>query len=316
MGVLVRIFTDIATIFLRRECFDAKKRTMPVERCRACGFCDGVRRAVAIAEDLSARGWSVFVDGELVHNESVSKQLRAKNVHVWNGESRRWGKNDCLLIRAHGVSPERRRLLREIGCPIFDATCPEVAKLAGQITQLRRTGYFIFLFGEKQHPEVLGLAGYAQNALCICNDASEIESVSKALDRQPVALLAQSTSDLEQFRTFAKEFQKIFPKGQILETICRSTRERQEELLQKLRKDRYDYTVVVGGLHSANARNLARMAERNGTCALHVDGVEMLRTMANFSTGDRILLSAGASTPDADIFAVEAFIHSATASTA
>ncbi|MDR3317125.1 MAG: 4-hydroxy-3-methylbut-2-enyl diphosphate reductase [Puniceicoccales bacterium] len=274
-----------------------------VDRCRDCGFCHGVRRAVGRAESLAAAGWNVFVDGELVHNGTVGKTLEKKNVVTWDGFDRRWGPRDCILIRAHGIGPERRSWLRGLGCRVFDATCPDVGRSAGFILRLRRRGYFLIFFGEENHPETAGLLAHGGKDIFPCKSADELAKIT-IQEGRPVAILAQTTAGIDTFNAFASRVLEKIPRAEVVPTICSSTRRRQEELLRRLETGSYDCAVIVGGHHSSNARNLSRLAASMAVPTAHVETAAELQGM-ELSKFSRILLASGASTPAVDVDAVE-----------
>ena len=101
---------------------------MRIRCARTAGFCMGVKRAVDIVLELARRSSSpVYTDGPLIHNPQIISLLEERGVRALRpGERPREG---VLVIRAHGVSPRRRRELRSITIPVHDATCPDVAKV-------------------------------------------------------------------------------------------------------------------------------------------------------------------------------------------
>jgi 4-hydroxy-3-methylbut-2-enyl diphosphate reductase len=281
---------------------------MEITRCQRCGFCHGVRRALALAEGLRRDGWNVSVDGELVHNPSVLRRLEADGIRRWDGESRRWGSRDCLLIRAHGISPARRKELRRLPCAMFDGTCPDVARVAGLIRRFRRKGYFSLFHGDGQHPEVVGLAGHGGGDLAIVREECDLVAVRETVGTRPVALLAQTTDGVEQFSQFAQLARRHFPNLEVCATICPSVRERQGELADRLATGDYDLVVVIAGPHSSNGRALVAVARNAGRRVLAVEDAAALA--GHFPLrAERVLIAGGTSTPPEAADAVEAVLH-------
>ena len=127
----------------------------------SAGFCWGVQRAIAKARDLVKQGHApVWTDGPLIHNRQMLDQLHQENVR--DTDRPEDVHDGVILIRAHGIPPERRAWLKTMRAPIFDATCPDVARTQGTIRSHARRGFDTIVFGEPDHPEVLGLLGFAE----------------------------------------------------------------------------------------------------------------------------------------------------------
>mgnify|MGYP006388616903 FL=1 len=88
---------------------------------------------------------------------------------------------------------------------------------------------------------------------------------------------------------------------QVVNTICSATKERQESLVN-LCKD-VDAVFVVGGKNSANTNRLYQIAKDNCKNVFYIETEnEITKEMFAF---ERIGITAGASTPDELICAVE-----------
>jgi 4-hydroxy-3-methylbut-2-enyl diphosphate reductase len=88
-----------------------------------------------------------------------------------------------------------------------------------------------------------------------------------------------------------------------VDTICRPTKERQQAAGDLL--GRVDALVVVGGRHSNNTRQLARLAETRGVPVAHVQSAADLDP-AWLSRFRVVGLTAGTSTLESTIAEVEA----------
>jgi 4-hydroxy-3-methylbut-2-enyl diphosphate reductase len=281
---------------------------MEVTRCRFCGFCDGVSRAIGRARDLVRSGWTVFVDGDLVHNHSVLDGLERENIHRWHGEGRLWKPEECLLIRAHGIAPQRRQWLATLGCKVFDATCPQVGSVAARIRKLRRENFTILLFGERGHPETEALAGHGLPHLWIMAGEGDWQNFSHPGDHCPLALLSQTTADGKEFAAFADRFREKFPWGIVHNTICPSTMERQMELERHLQDPTVDLVIVVGGRHSSNTQKLVHRARAAAKATFSVERTEELHGRS-WEAFHHALIGSGTSTPREDGDAVEKFFR-------
>jgi (E)-4-hydroxy-3-methyl-but-2-enyl pyrophosphate reductase len=130
---------------------------MKVIRSKSAGFCWGVDRAINIARDFSKEGKSVvYTDGPLIHNQQMMTTLKKERIQeIGDYQSQSELKlsesdkeNAVMVVRAHGISPERRKYLKSLGLPFKDATCPDVGIIAGKIKQHARKGFATVIFGD------------------------------------------------------------------------------------------------------------------------------------------------------------------------
>ena len=88
----------------------------------------GVRRAVEMVLDApEAHQNPISTYGPLIHNPQVLEVLEEKGISAFN-ELPEQG-SGTVLIRAHGVPPEAKDRLDEVGFKVIDATCPRVIKV-------------------------------------------------------------------------------------------------------------------------------------------------------------------------------------------
>ena len=115
---------------------------MKVIRAKSAGFCWGVERAVQVAREEAQGGQKrVYTDGPLIHNSQMMKALSSEDIREvgdYNSQSQidiapSNEKDSVVVVRAHGISPERRKYLKQLGLPFRDGTCPDVGIIAGKI---------------------------------------------------------------------------------------------------------------------------------------------------------------------------------------
>lgn len=255
----------------------------------SAGFCWGVQRAVekvrAVAGATSA---TVYTDGPLIHNRQMIDQLRREGVAAIDTPSQARG--GTLVIRAHGVPPERRRELAAVAGNLVDATCPDVARIQGLIRLHARKGYDIVIFGDEGHAEVAGLLGYAEGRGHVVGDRAGVARLP-ALDR--VCLVSQSTQLPRSYAELAEALRARFPQALVLDTICESTKRRQQDLEELA--GQVDALVVVGGGHSANTLRLVALAQSLRP-TFHIEVADDVHP-ADFAGFATVGVTAGASTP-------------------
>ena len=101
------------------------------------GFCAGVERAIAIVERaLEKFGAPIYVRHEVVHNQFVCDDLRAKGA-IFIDDLADVPTGCTVIFSAHGVSQAVREEAAMRGLKIFDATCPLVPKVHVEVGKMR-----------------------------------------------------------------------------------------------------------------------------------------------------------------------------------
>jgi 4-hydroxy-3-methylbut-2-enyl diphosphate reductase len=254
------------------------------------GFCYGVREAIDKAKESAAAGKRTHTLGQVVHNEGVIRDLQKIGVRsvdtlddVDNGSA--------VVIRAHGVKPEvfARAEARELD--IIDGTCSWVIQEQRQLRQLVDEGYTIVLLGTPKHPEVVGLLGFAPDAIVV-DDEEDWEQIPR---RKRMALITQSTQPPWKFEKLAAFMVGRAYELKIVNTVCPVTIRRQEDTLETASE--VDLMVVVGGRHSANTKELTRLCQIAGTPAIQVENARDLVDPTPFHEVRLVGVTGGTSTP-------------------
>ncbi len=264
---------------------------MKVKQAKTAGFCMGVRRALerVLGEAYKDPG-PIFTYGPLIHNEQVMKLLETKGVQVTEDISAL--KHGTIIIRAHGIPPQDRKLLKGSGLKIIDATCPRVTRVQSLIRYHTHKGYLAVIVGEKDHPEVIGLKGHGNGRAFVISTAEEVPLLP---DGDKVLVVAQTTQEKQSYERIVKAIKQRFPEALVFNTICDATESRQEEV--RALATHVDGIVVVGGFHSGNTRRLAEVASSTGLPVFHVETDEQI-DREKLSSMEIIGVTAGASTPN------------------
>ena len=253
----------------------------------------------------------IYTLGPLIHNPRVLKSLEERGIVVLEeGGKPADIKNSTVIIRAHGVPPDLERDLARNGVRLIDATCPHVKSSQNRARKLSGEGYHIFLAGEKEHGEIIGIKGYVEGPCLVVANPSEAKDAAAELARTnpaaKTALIGQTTISQEEYNAIGNSIKEYFPGLKILNTICEATRERQNALREL--SARVDAFIIAGGKESANTRRLLSIAESCGKKAWLVETPDDLPPeIVSFTT---IGLAAGASTPDSLIDEIEEALKS------
>jgi 4-hydroxy-3-methylbut-2-enyl diphosphate reductase len=203
-------------------------------------------------------------------------------------------KEAVVVVRAHGISPQRRKYLKELGLPFRDGTCPDVGIIAGKIKLHAQKGFAVVIFGDPEHPEVIGLMGYANGQGHVVSNEADLLALP-AFETE-VAMVSQSTMFTHEFQKLSSMLAEKYPDLAVFDTICGATKERQSDLLE-LVKSGADAIVVIGGKHSANTKKLAKLSASHNRPTYHVETADDLDE-DSFSSYSLVGVTAGASTPE------------------
>ncbi len=262
---------------------------------KTAGFCMGVRRAVEMVLDAPGHhATPIFTYGPLIHNPQVLDLLAEKGIRALRDIPEKGA--GTVLIRAHGVPPDARGRLEAAGFTVIDATCPRVIKVQRIIARHAGDGNAVIIIGDRDHPEVIGLLGYARDRGHVAGDMAALCALPAFHRAIIVAQTTQNTGFYEQVRQWAAAHH---PEYRVFDTICDSTEKRQAEV-QRL-AGQVDALVVVGGKNSGNTQRLAEIGAAAGKPVFHVETEKELDDPAvskTLAAARCVGITAGASTPN------------------
>ena len=271
---------------------------MQVELAKSAGFCFGVQRAVdtvykQIEENAAEK---IYTYGPIIHNEAVIKDMEKKGVEVILSEDElKQIKSGIVIIRSHGVPKRICDLLDENGVRYVDATCPFVKKIHRIVEEKSRDGYHIVIIGNREHPEVMGIEGWAQGPATIIQTEEEARAFELVPESEKVCVVAQTTFNYNKFKDLVEKFEKKGYDILVLNTICNATQERQVEAMRIA--SQVDVMLVIGGKHSSNTQKLYDI------CRKECKNTYYIQTLGDFnpeciSSVRSVGITAGASTPN------------------
>lgn len=274
---------------------------MKIIRAEHLGMCFGVRDAIALAlNQVRARPLTIL--GELVHNETVVNVLREKGVRIESQPAA--VATPTVMITAHGASERMMNRVREHGLSVVEATCPLVHFAHRAVAKLVQEGYHPVIVGKRDHVEVRGLTEDLREFDVVLDETD----VNALQERPRFGIAAQTTQPIERVRQLVSLIRGRFPKSEVrfVDTVCQPTKQRQTAAIELAQRS--DVVLVIGGAHSNNTRELV------ATCGRHCPRVHHVQTAADlhsewFAGAETVGITAGTSTPDGVIDAVEGAIH-------
>lgn len=274
---------------------------MKILRATHLGMCFGVRDAIALAISQADEG-PLTILGELVHNETVLAELRARGIRV---EQRVEAvTTPAAMITAHGASQLTFNRARASGLQVLEATCPLVHFAHGAAARLVQEGFHPVIIGLRDHVEVRGLTEDLVEYDVVLSEA-DVDALN---ERARFGVVAQTTQPIERVRELVALMESRFPRSEVrfMDTVCQPTKQRQTAAIELAQRS--DVVVVVGGVHSNNTRELAATCRRYCSRVHHVQSAGDLRPEW-FHDAETVGITAGTSTPDAVIDAVESGIR-------
>jgi len=242
------------------------------------GFCFGVVKAIAAAEEQLQQSHSLYCLGDIVHNNEEVQRLRNLGLDVIdheqlaamgeevNSQTVSSPYSTTVLIRAHGEPPETYVLAEQRGIKLIDATCPIVLALQKKVRDgyelMRERGGQVVIFGKPGHAEVIGLNGQTNNSAIIVPTPDEIDALDVC---RPIRLYSQTTKSREDYsRLISNIEQRICEVTGLCSadkadfvaynTICSRVANRATQL--EAFANHVDLVIFVSGVNSSNGHYL------------------------------------------------------------
>ena len=268
------------------------------------GFCAGVDRAIQIVEEALAQyGKPIYVRHEVVHNQYVINDLKAKGA-VFIEDLNDVPKGAHVIFSAHGISKAIREEAKSRQLIPIDATCPLVTKVHVEVNKMLSQGMDIIMIGHQGHPEVEGTMGQIEEHQTHRKMylIETIEDVKHLIVDHPdkVAYVTQTTLSIDDTKIIIEALKTKYPniQGPKSDDICYATQNRQDAV--KVMSGQCDLIIIVGSHNSSNSNRLKELASREGVEAYMIDHEGALQSSWLLNKKN-IGISAGASAPEISV---------------
>jgi 4-hydroxy-3-methylbut-2-enyl diphosphate reductase len=181
------------------------------------------------------------------------------------------------------------------GLEVIDGTCTWVLQEQKELEKLVDDGYTIVLLGTPNHPEVVGLLGFAPDAIVV----DEEEDWDRIPRTKRMALISQSTQPPWKFEKLAAYLVSRSHELKVMNTVCPVTIRRQQDTMGLA--GQVDMMVVVGGRNSANTKELTRLCEIAGKPVIQIESARDLSSAEPFAGAKVVGVTGGTSTPIEDL---------------
>ena len=269
---------------------------MKVIKAKTAGFCFGVKRAVdTVYEQVDVCDGPIYTYGPIIHNEEVVKDLESKGVVVLRTEEELDNvENGTVIIRSHGVEKRIYDKLEAKGLRVVDATCPFVKKIHNIVRKESAEGKYILIIGNPDHPEVIGIRGWAGEHAAVIRNADDIENIDFSKNRK-ICVVSQTTFNYNKFKDLVEIIKKKSYDSSVLNTICNATKERQTEA--ESIAESVDAMIVIGDKHSSNTQKLFEICRKACNNTYYIQTLDDL-DLNQLGSVETVGITAGASTPN------------------
>jgi 4-hydroxy-3-methylbut-2-enyl diphosphate reductase len=281
---------------------------MRILRAEHLGMCFGVRDAIALALQ-EAQSQPLTILGDLVHNETVLADLRARGIQL--AQQAASVETPTVMVTAHGASEKAMGRARQRGLTVLEATCPLVHVAHRAVGKLVQEGFHPIIIGKRDHVEVRGLTEDLGEFDIVLSESDVLE----IKERSRFGVAAQTTQPIEKVRHLVGLIRARFPNADVrfVDTVCQPTKQRQNSAVELAQQS--DVVIVIGGAHSNNTQELVRTCGQHCTRVHHVQTADDLRAEW-FTSAETVGITAGTSTPDSLIDSVELWLKNYAASVA
>ena len=231
---------------------------MNIEIDKKSGFCFGVVKAIAKAEEELAKGEVLYCLGDIVHNGKEVERLEKLGMITINHEQFAQLHDAKVLLRAHGEPPSTYETAKKNQITLIDASCPVVLKLQSRVKTAfdtsRDDDTQIVIYGQYGHAEVNGLVGQTDGKAIVVEKESDLSKVDLSKN---IRLFSQTTKSLEGFNNLIQNIsnqKQEESKFEFSDTICRQVSNRIPNITTFAQQN--DIVIFVSGKKSSNGKVL------------------------------------------------------------
>lgn len=258
-------------------------KNTPITLDQDAGFCFGVDKAIQKAEEEVAAQKKLYCLGQIVHNDKEVERLEKKGVRFINHDEYKLLRNERVLIRAHGEPPETFLTAEKNKLTLIDATCPIVTKLQDKVRsawdQIKAYNGQVVIYGNRNHPEILGLSGQIGYHALIIENKEEINLIDFT---RPVYLFSQTTKSRERYEEIIQSIKKRFTSAalpddffQYRTSVCGQVANRAPHL--RIFAKAHDVIIFVSGEKSSNGKYLYEVCREINPQSHKVSKTEQLK---------------------------------------
>lgn len=264
---------------------------MEIRSTRSIGFCQGVQRAVELAEaTLRERAGRVYSIGPIIHNPPEMDRLTRLGLKVVK-KIEEVPPKSWLIIRSHGATPEELGAARKRSVQVVDTTCTIVKRLQASFRGLVQEGYTVYIIGDRDHPEVQSVLSQKEGFGQVIGNVTDFERLTIP---ERVGVVAQTTQSIRKFESVVTSLLGRTQEVKCINTLCPVTLGRQREAIDLA--EHVGTMLVIGGKNSANTNRLTELCREANPNTHQVERTDEI--CADWTSGGGVVgLTTGTSTP-------------------
>jgi 4-hydroxy-3-methylbut-2-enyl diphosphate reductase len=266
------------------------------------GFCFGVKRAIGIAEEELRQSDQLYCLGEIVHNEEEIQRLQNSGLQTIDTKMLPVSTGNKVLLRAHGEPPTTYNLAEKNNIEIVDGTCPVVLKIQKKVKaawdEMKKVNGQVVIFGKKNHPEVVGLAGQTEDNAIIIENPDDLDKIDM---QRAIRLFVQTTKSMEDYKKITEYISAKHKNSnpdssdfKYYNTTCGQVSQRIPKLKKFCRE--HDVIIFVSGKNSSNGKQLFAICEAENKKSYMISS-EIEINQEWFTHADAVGISGATSTP-------------------
>ena len=265
---------------------------MKITISKFAGFCQGVEMAYqTVINHAKQNNGDIYILGDLCHNHEIVKKIKSLGIKKINSINNI--QKGTIIITAHGIAKEIVFKAKSKKLKIIDTTCPKVKRLQQIIFKFYKQGKKIIIFGDESHKEIKGANSWCDYQALIVSKIKDLRNIDFSKFENAL-FVSQTTQNQKNFMEAAVILQKKIKKMKIFNTICQTTKDRQEDI-KNLAKEN-DAIIVIGDTHSANSTRLFQISKQKNKNSFFINSAKKLN-LKKFSKFNTVGVSAGASAP-------------------
>lgn len=267
---------------------------MKITISKFAGFCNGVEIAYQTVVNFVKQNNNnnIYILGDLCHNQEIVKKIKSLGIKKINSINSI--QKGTIIITAHGIPKDIILKAKNKKLKIIDTTCIKVKRLQQIVYKFYKQGKKIIIFGDKNHKEIKGVNSWCNYQSTIISSVKDLKNIDFSKFENAL-LVSQTTQNQKNFTEVAAILRKKIKKIKIFNTICQTTRERQEDIKNLAKKN--DAIIVIGDKQSANSTRLFQIAKQKNKNSFFISNVKKIN-LEKFSKFKIIGVSAGASAPE------------------
>lgn len=263
------------------------------------GTCAGANKAIEAAYKLKKenKDKNIYIYKEILHNPYIINELLKDNIKCID-DLTILGKNDILIIRAHGEPKETYDYLDSHNIEYYDATCTNVLKVHNIAIDKQENGYKILIVGKKTHPEVIGTNGWINNNGIIIENEEDYKELN---NNDKYFIVCQTTVSHKKLQNLLNYMNENNISYEIENTICNA-----QKLIQTSSvalAEQMDIMFVIGGKESSNTKELFNLCNEVTKTYYFSDIKDFFNFIKKekYNLNTKIGFTGGASTPKEQI---------------